>query len=1413
METGPKRITSICCVLFLLMGFIGNAQTTVTLGTGVTQSGEDENMGPVNGYYAYMRYQVVYTAAEIIAAGGSVGTITQFGWNVATVPDAGEVPGYKIRMANTTATDSETHNGDELTEVFSGDFTPTVGYNMFTLTTPFLWDGVSNLLVDVCYGPVDYADEVSLGRVFTYGTIEGSSGSRYARNDFSDRCDVETSVINPFKPQAQFVLDPPPACLMPAGLQSSLITKNSATVSWTEPVNAPSGGYLYYKSETNTAPLDDTEETGSVLAGETSVDFSGLIPSTSYYVWVRSNCDGDGLSTWMGPLVFSTLCDYDDILTTTGGAVCGQGTPELSATIGAGGILSWYAAQTGGTLLGRGETFTTPLITENTNFYVSGGRVIADSNVSVGEGASTSGSSGDSPYYNGYGGYKLQSIIKASELQAAGIFPGPINSIGYTVTYAGENAYNDFALSIGTTTQDEATTSHIGDLTPVYSNASQTVTLGLNVYTFDTPFEWDGTSNIVIQTCYSNENDGGESSEVEYDSLDFESCTYSYADDVSAEDICSLVTGKVSPEANGGTYTSNTRPKIVFNATAICESSRVEVLATIDTAPVLTLSEAAAVCTGETTALVTITAGGADYDTYEWTPSTGVSGDSATGWAFNPEVSTVYTLTATQTDGSMCATTVPLQITIMTPPSGVVVTPASTSVCEGTTQMLTVSNSTNVALGTGTTAPGTTSWPNPFSAWYGGVKTQMLYTEAELLAQGLTIGADISSLSFNFSTSVASACNDLRIKMGSSTNVSMTAGFVASSTLTTVYNASYTPVAGTTGLVAFPLTTNYVYEGGNLIVELVHNQGNGGNGSGTTTKTSTTPFVSVCSGARDNVTNGLTGFDALTSYSSGGTYSIRPNIVFSYNKDYAVVWSPAEELFTDEEGTIAYTGQDITSVYAKPTANATYTVTVTNEAGCETVKTASVIVKTTTPPTVPAETQTLCGSATVANLVAVGTVIKWYAEAEGGTPLVATTALEDGKTYYASQRVAGCESVLRTPLMVELTMVDAPTVADDAQGFCNAGTVADLLPNDASIKWYNASTGGTALAATVALASGEYFATQTVDGCESIARTQVTVTINETAKPEGNATQLFCGTGTVGDLDVTGDGIIWYDAETEGNVLTADAALADGNIYYASQSIEGCESLTRLAVTVTLSTVTVDNMDNVSECSEYILPALTNGVYYTETNGGGDQLTAGDSVTETATIYIYAVAAANPECIAESSFVVTIANVPAPTGDDTQTIEGGVAADVTIEDLVADLETGGTITWYNTLEDALARENAITAGTQLTQGEDYYGIQTLGDCTSVTAFKVTVEVVLARDTFNLNAFMYHPNPVKDVLNISYSSDITSVTVFNILGQQVIDKQPNAAEVKLDMSSLADGAYIVNVAAGSAVKTIKVIKKQ
>ncbi|OYU79906.1 MAG: hypothetical protein CFE23_11665 [Flavobacterium sp. BFFFF1] len=71
---------------------------------------------------------------------------------------------------------------------------------------------------------------------------------------------------------------------------------------------------------------------------------------------------------------------------------------------------------------------------------------------------------------------------------------------------------------------------------------------------------------------------------------------------------------------------------------------------------------------------------------------------------------------------------------------------------------------------------------------------------------------------------------------------------------------------------------------------------------------------------------------------------------------------------------------------------------------------------------------------------------------------------------------------------------------------------------------------------------------------------------------------------------------------------------------------------------------------------------------------------------------------------------------------------------------------------------------------------------------------------------------YFPNPVSNVLNLSYDQEIVDVSVTNMVGQQVLSKTINATSTALDLSALAQGTYAVKVNTGNATKVVKVVKQ-
>lgn len=84
---------------------------------------------------------------------------------------------------------------------------------------------------------------------------------------------------------------------------------------------------------------------------------------------------------------------------------------------------------------------------------------------------------------------------------------------------------------------------------------------------------------------------------------------------------------------------------------------------------------------------------------------------------------------------------------------------------------------------------------------------------------------------------------------------------------------------------------------------------------------------------------------------------------------------------------------------------------------------------------------------------------------------------------------------------------------------------------------------------------------------------------------------------------------------------------------------------------------------------------------------------------------------------------------------------------------------------------------------------------------------------LSNGSFDNTNFTYYPNPVKNVLNLSYNQEISSVEVFNMVGQKVSSNNLNATLGQVDMSQLPNGVYLVKVAtANNQSKTIRVIKE-
>ncbi|HNS12786.1 MAG TPA: GEVED domain-containing protein, partial [Bacteroidia bacterium] len=231
-----------------------------------------------------------------------------------------------------------------------------------------------------------------------------------------------------------------------------------------------------------------------------------------------------------------------------------------------------------------------------------------------------SSSSTPTPFYHGWGGVKAQYIVRASEMTAKGFVAGDITSLAFDVLATG-TTYNGFAISMDTTSQSAFTGATALPATQRYSSASETPVVGLNTYNFTTPFTWNGTSNIVVSVCWSNNNSGGTSRAVKTTSPGFTSSMYIIADNAPSADVCAAIT-TTTPVTLGtlrSSGTSSTRPRMVFtgqigssqtanyawewNPGSLSGSS---VVVSPSTTTTYTVTASAGVCTDDSTVTVTV---------------------------------------------------------------------------------------------------------------------------------------------------------------------------------------------------------------------------------------------------------------------------------------------------------------------------------------------------------------------------------------------------------------------------------------------------------------------------------------------------------------------------------------------------------------------------------------------------------------------------------------------------------------------------------------------------------------------------------------------------------------------------------------------------------------------------------------
>jgi gliding motility-associated-like protein len=250
----------------------------------------------------------------------------------------------------------------------------------------------------------------------------------------------------------------------------------------------------------------------------------------------------------------------------------------------------------------------------------------AASSRTIGTGTSTNGNTSfPTPYSNYYKSSHFQMLFKASELTAAGVVAGKISSMAFNIS-----SLNSFSVALKnytikmkcTSVTSMTSTFDNTGLSQVYFNSSYMPTTGINTHNYNQAYEWDGSSNILVDICYDRFTSpstyvSNGSTAAFYTATAFTSVRH---DESDSEDLCGT---------SNSASTSSNRPNVRFGN---CQS-------------VPSASEFS----------------------YSWSPITGLSNPNIANPIANLSSSILYSVVVTPTAATTCSNVSTTSLTITTP--------------------------------------------------------------------------------------------------------------------------------------------------------------------------------------------------------------------------------------------------------------------------------------------------------------------------------------------------------------------------------------------------------------------------------------------------------------------------------------------------------------------------------------------------------------------------------------------------------------------------------------------------------------------------------------------------------------------------------------------------------------------------
>lgn len=754
----------------------------------------------------------------------------------------------------------------------------------------------------------------------------------------------------------------------------------------------------------------------SDISGATNSTYSATVASSTYYR-ATVTCTNSGQSASSASAQVK-VGGNEQITTSAGGSVCGEGNVTLSAS-GNGDYVLWYANETGGSPLyySASPSSYTTYASSPANYYAAA----ATGTVNVGGVGPADYNFGSINQYYTYA-FEYFSVYKNCSLDGVYVYPASPGNVVIQWTDQNYNLIQSVTYPV----------------TPDQVNQKTFIPLNFQLYP-GTNFHLGWSFGSV--NLYSNDY----------------GAVYPY----EIQDVVSI-TGS----AYGGTYYFYFYDWQI-NYSTLCESERTPVLANVTPSPEITVTPnpaTAVICNGSGSTVGLVAAG--PYTSYTWSPADGLSTTSGTSVTANPTVTTSYIVTATNTT---CTNSDTIMVSVVDPPQ-ITVTASPDAVCSGGASSLLASTpdaqysvsqipfaplpttaGINVSL---TDESVSAALPVGFSFKFYGIDYTQFYISANgfltfdpFTGAGCCAGQYLPNYNF-VKNLIAFAWEDLNPGLGGSVTY-YTTGTAPSRKLVVTFDNIQHYLGGD------PVTVQVIlYETSNKIE--IHTTSMPGNPA--SNWFAHTEGIENADGTVALAVPGRNADATWTATNDAWKFSL---------PEYVYNWTPA--------GTL--NNPSIKNPSASPSATTTYTVTVTDPASlCATTGSATVNVLTTpVAGTISASQDQFCenGQALLTlNDYSPGAVLHWqqslnsggpYTNIPGATADEYSTPLLNTTTYYVV-KVTCQSSVTTVEEPIVISYPPAGPVGIEG-GHCGPGSV--LLgatgTGIGSLNWYYAQTGNSYL--------------------------------------------------------------------------------------------------------------------------------------------------------------------------------------------------------------------------------------------------------------------------------------------------------------------------------------------------------------